>query len=109
MLNILLAQVLDSIPSASPSVTTPNVDLLGGLTDKIFQVNADPETIPMALNTLWTIVMKGNLYNLVCSLGMFIAVIATGFWCVKFYKALQEGSMTPVVNEVIVPVSVDHK
>jgi hypothetical protein len=59
---------------------------------------------PLALQQLWLIAMNGNLYKLVSSVGMLIAVFAVGFWCVKFYQALDEGSLKPAVNELIFPV-----
>jgi hypothetical protein len=48
--------------------------------------------------------MAGKLYLLVCSLGLLIAVFAVGFWCVKFYLALQEGDLRPAVNQLVWPV-----
>jgi hypothetical protein len=62
------------------------------------------EAMPVALNKLWTIAMDGNLYKLVCSLGLLIAIFGVGFWCVKFYHTLDEGGLRPAVNELIFPV-----
>jgi hypothetical protein len=45
-------------------------------------------------------------YALNGSLGLFAAVFGVGFWCVKFYRALQEGTLLPVVNEVLWPLLV---
>jgi hypothetical protein len=59
---------------------------------------------PLALQQLWLIAMNGNLYKLVSSVGMLIAVFAVGFWCLKFYQALEEGTLKPAVNELIFPV-----
>jgi hypothetical protein len=61
-------------------------------------------TIPKAFNELWDIAMKGAMYTLVCNIGLTIAIFAVGFWCVKFYKVLQEGSLQPAVNEMVFPV-----
>jgi hypothetical protein len=62
------------------------------------------DAMPVALNKLWTIAMDGNLYKLVCSLGLLIAIFGVGFWCVKFYHTLDEGGLRPAVNELIFPV-----
>jgi hypothetical protein len=65
---------------------------------------APTDPAPLALQQLWLIAMNGNLYKLVSSVGMLIAVFAVGFWCVKFYQALDEGSLKPAVNELVFPV-----
>jgi hypothetical protein len=64
------------------------------------------DSVPKALDTLWKIAMGGNMYHVVCIVGMFIAIVAVGFWCVKFYKTLEEGGIRPAVNELIMPVVV---
>jgi hypothetical protein len=64
------------------------------------------ETIPKALNVMWGYALNGSLYKLSCSLGLFAAVFGVGFWCLKFYRALQEGTLLPVVNEVVWPLLV---
>jgi hypothetical protein len=60
--------------------------------------------VPVALNDLWKIAMEGNLYRLTSGIGLLIAVLAVGFWCVKFYQALEEGGLKPAVNEMIFPI-----
>jgi hypothetical protein len=60
--------------------------------------------LPKALDDLWYMAMQGSLYKLVAFLGLFIAVLAVGFWCVKFYIALDEGTMRPAVNQMVWPV-----
>jgi hypothetical protein len=60
--------------------------------------------IPKALDEMWNIAMRGNMYRLTCSFGLLIAVIGVGFWCLKFYKALQEGTLQPAVNEMVFPL-----
>jgi hypothetical protein len=62
------------------------------------------DAVPVALNDLWNIAMQGNLYRLTSSIGLLIAVLAVGFWCVKFYQALEEGGLKPAVNEMIFPI-----
>jgi hypothetical protein len=62
------------------------------------------DSVPQALNSLWLIAMNGNMYKIVCSLGLLIAVIAVGFWCVKFYKTLEEGGLRPAINDLIFPI-----
>jgi hypothetical protein len=66
--------------------------------------NPDADTIPKALNSLWDIAMNGNMYRVVCALGMVIAVFAVGFWCVKFYKVLEDGGLRPAAAELAFPV-----
>jgi hypothetical protein len=60
--------------------------------------------VPKALDDLWYMAMRGSLYSLVAYIGLFIAVVAVGFWCVKFYIALEEGSMKPVAAQMVWPV-----
>ena len=50
------------------------------------------ETIPKALTVMWGYALNGSLYKMICSLGLFAAVIGAGFWALKFYRALQEGA-----------------
>jgi hypothetical protein len=59
---------------------------------------------PLALQQLWLVAMNGNLYKLVTSVGILIAIFAVGFWCFKFYQALEEGGLKPAFNEMIYPV-----
>jgi hypothetical protein len=65
---------------------------------------ASTAAIPKALDEMWNIAMRGNMYRLTCSFGLLIAVIGVGFWCLKFYKALQEGTLQPAVNEMVFPL-----
>jgi hypothetical protein len=64
--------------------------------------STDP--IPVAIQKLWQLAMEGSLYGLVSSIGGGIAVFAVGFWCVKFYQALEEGTLKPAVNQLIYPI-----
>jgi hypothetical protein len=66
--------------------------------------SASNSAIPKALDEIWNIAMRGNMYRLTCSFGLLIAVIGVGFWCLKFYKALQEGTLQPAVNEMVFPL-----
>jgi hypothetical protein len=84
----------------SISAALPNID---GLID-FLQGTASSDTVPKALDDLWKITMEGNLYQLVCKLGLLIAVFGVGFWCLKLYKSLEEGSLRPVVNDLIWPL-----
>jgi hypothetical protein len=60
--------------------------------------------ISVAIQKLWKLAMEGSLYGLVSSIGGGIAVFAVGFWCVKFYQALEEGTLKPAVNQLIYPI-----
>jgi hypothetical protein len=64
------------------------------------------ETIPKALTVMWGYALNGSLYKMSCGLGLFAAVFGVGFWSLKFYRALQEGTLLPVVNEVVWPLLV---
>jgi hypothetical protein len=82
--------------------TTPDISNIKDFVNAIGLGSTD--AMPVALNKLWTIAMDGNLYKLVCSLGLLIAIFGVGFWCVKFYHTLDEGGLRPAVNELIFPV-----
>ncbi len=60
--------------------------------------------IAKTFDRVWTMAMDGNLYRLVCTIGLMIAIFAVGFWCVKFYMALEEGGYKPAVTEMIFPL-----
>jgi hypothetical protein len=60
--------------------------------------------IAKTFDKVWTMAMDGNLYRLVCTIGLMIAIFAVGFWCVKFYLALEEGGYKPAVTEMIFPL-----
>jgi hypothetical protein len=94
---ILLAQ------SADPTSTgTKTID---GITKVLFsKPNVSPDSVPGALDTLWNIAMDGTMFQIVCRLGLFIAVVGVGFWCVKFYKTLDEGGLRPAINDLVFPV-----
>jgi hypothetical protein len=62
------------------------------------------DPIPVAIQKLWKLAMEGSLYGLVSSIGGGIAIFAVGFWCVKFYQALEEGTLKPAVNQLIYPI-----
>jgi hypothetical protein len=78
------------------------VDFLKGILSP--SSGASTAAIPKALDEIWNIAMRGNMYKLTCSFGLLIAVIGVGFWCLKFYKALQEGTLQPAVNEMVFPL-----
>jgi hypothetical protein len=82
------------------AIDVPNMDTLG----RFLQKKAPLYDINKALDDLWYIAMQGNLYRLVTSLGLLVAVFAVGFWCVKFYIALDEGSLRPAVTQLVWPV-----
>jgi hypothetical protein len=65
------------------------------------KIPTDPA--PLALQQLWLVAMNGNLYKLVTSIGILIAVFAVGFWCVKFYQSIEEGGLRPAFKEMIYP------
>jgi hypothetical protein len=71
---------------------------------RFIQGKAPLYDVPKALDDLWYIAMQGSLYKLVSFLGLFIAVLAVGFWCVRFYMALEEGTMKPVMSQLVWPV-----
>jgi hypothetical protein len=89
---------------AQAATGSNTIDSLSSFTDALAKVNKDPEAVPMALNTLWTIAMRGNLYGIVASIGVLIASLGVGFWCVKFFLALKEGDLKPAANEMIIAV-----
>jgi hypothetical protein len=60
--------------------------------------------IPKALNTLWKMAMEGNMYKTVSLLGVLIAVFGVGFWCVKFYRTIEDGGLRPAINDVVAPI-----
>ncbi len=62
------------------------------------------DAIPKALNVMWGYALNGSLYKLSCGLGMFAAVAGVGFWSLKFYKALNESTLLPTVNEIVWPL-----
>jgi hypothetical protein len=97
----LLAQ---ASPAPTPSTTASSVDLfLNGLTN--FGNITSTDAIPAALNKLWDVAMKGNMYKLVSGLGLSLAVFAVGFWCVKFYKSLEDGGFRTAANDLVLPVA----
>jgi hypothetical protein len=60
--------------------------------------------VTVAIQKLWKLSMEGSLYGLVSSISGTIAIFAVGFWCVKFYQALEEGTSKSVANQLIYPV-----
>jgi hypothetical protein len=62
------------------------------------------EAIPKALSVMWNYALNGSLYKMSCSLGLVAAVVGVGFWSLKFYKALNESTLLPTVNEVLYPL-----
>jgi hypothetical protein len=48
--------------------------------------------------------MRGNMYRTVCFLGVSIAVFGVGFWCVKFYKTIEDGGLRPAINDFVAPI-----
>jgi hypothetical protein len=90
---VFLAQVQPTLDKINEFVFT-NTDL----------VDRNGEGIAKAFEDVWKIVMNGNLYSLSCSIGLLVAICAVGFWCVKFYIALDEGGYRPAANEMIFPI-----
>jgi hypothetical protein len=98
--------VFEAAPTAvtTPAATpTPGAGLFGQLFNAITTETEDLQ-IPAALNKLWKIAMNGSMYKTICFMGMFIAVFAVGFWCVKLYKTLEEGGLRPAVNDLVFPI-----
>jgi hypothetical protein len=58
----------------------------------------------VAIQKLWKIAMEGSLYSLVSSFGVVLAILAVGFWCLKFYQSLEEGTLRPAMGQLIYPV-----
>jgi hypothetical protein len=63
-------------------------------------------SIPKAIETMWTTAIEGGLYQIACGLGLFAGVLGVGSWSLKFYKALNESTLLPTVNEVLYPLLV---
>jgi hypothetical protein len=84
----------------------PTLDKIGGyvFTNSNLTTEADVTSIAKTFEAVWKMAMDGNLYTLVCSVGLLIAIFAVGFWCVKFYVSLEEGGYRPAVNEMIFPL-----
>ncbi len=88
--NVLVAVTLNEIfDFLSPSQTSRTANSLA---------------LPKAFDKMWTYALNGNMYKLVAGIGILGAVCGVGYWAVKFYKALQEGTLLPVVNEMIYPL-----
>jgi hypothetical protein len=85
-----------------PLGTSDTADFLKGILSP--SNGASNAAIPKVLDEIWNIAMRGNMYKLTCSFGLLIAVIGVGFWCLKFYKALQEGTLQPAINEMVFPL-----
>jgi hypothetical protein len=96
---------INSIFLAQSQVTSSIMS--GAIADTIKSVDAQSKAISIAktFEEVWTMVMDGNLYKYVCLLGLTIAILAIGFWCVKFYIALEEG-YKPTVTAMIFPIIV---
>jgi hypothetical protein len=62
------------------------------------------DVITKSLDVMWRYALDGSMYKLTAGLGMFAAVVGVGFWSVKFYKALNESTLLPAVNEIIYPL-----
>jgi hypothetical protein len=62
------------------------------------------DVIVKSLDVMWRYALDGSMYKLTCGLGMFAAVVGVGFWAVKFYKALNESTLLPAVNEIVWPL-----
>ena len=60
--------------------------------------------LPKAFAKMWAYALDSNMYKLTAGLGILASVCGVGYWSIKFYKALQEGTMLPVVNEIIYPL-----
>ena len=107
---LLIAEDQQGIFETAPAVT-PTVEATpepgAGLVGQILNVLTTPtedNDIPKALNTLWEMAMRGNMYRTVCFLGVMIAVFGVGFWCVKFYRTIEDGGLRPAINDVVAPI-----
>ncbi len=77
----------------------------GVLVSDLFAPPKPPtDPAPKALQELWLVAMNGNLYKLVISIGILIAVFAVGFWCTKFYLAIEDGGLRPALRETVFPL-----
>jgi hypothetical protein len=114
---MFIAQVLLAQEQTIPGVTQLEPSIVpvetiaeppgAGLFDQLVSVftNSTGDTeIPAALDKLWKIAMEGSLYQTMCYLAMTIAVFAVGFWCVKFYMAIEEGGLRPASKEMVFPL-----
>jgi hypothetical protein len=102
----LSPEVFEAAPTVAPiaeAAPEPGAGLLGQVINVLTTPTQDTE-IPAALNRLWKMAMEGSMYKTVCFLGVFIAVFGVGFWCVKFYKTIEEGGMRPAVNDFVAPI-----
>jgi hypothetical protein len=102
---VLLAQL--SIPGVTPLEPGAEAPPADGLFDQVWGAatnSTEDLEIPSSLNKLWAIAMDGSMYRTICFLGMLIAVFAVGFWCVKFYKTIDEGGLKPAATEMIFPL-----
>jgi hypothetical protein len=108
---MLIAQTLLAQEKSIPGVTllepstVPVAEPGAGLFDQlvgVFTNSTEDTEIPAALNKLWKISMEGSMYKTMCLLGALIAVFVVGFWCVKFYDALQEGGLKPAGRDLAI-------
>jgi hypothetical protein len=106
---LLIAEDQQGIFETAP--VTPTVEaapeLGAGLIGQVINVLTTPtqdNDIPKALNTLWKMAMEGNMYKTVSLLGVLIAVFGVGFWCVKFYRTIEDGGLRPAINDVVAPI-----
>lgn len=90
--------------SVIPGGADPNssIDNIIGIFAK--KPNVDPNSISGALDDLWNVSMEGSMYQIIGRLGVLIAVIAVGSWCVNFYRTLERGDGRLTVNDVVWPV-----
>jgi hypothetical protein len=98
--------IFETVPTVTPTVeATPELGagLLGQVINSLTTPTQDND-IPKALNTLWNMAMRGNMYRTVCFLGVSIAVFGVGFWCVKFYKTIEDGGLRPAINDFVAPI-----
>jgi hypothetical protein len=98
--------IFETAPTVTPTVEAtpePGAGLLGQVLNVLTTPTQDND-IPKALNTLWKMAMEGNMYKTVSLLGMLIAVFGVGFWCVKFYRTIEEGGLRPAINDVVAPI-----
>jgi hypothetical protein len=96
--SLLLAQSV--IPGGADS--NSSIDNIIGIFAK--KSNVDPNSIAGALDDLWNVSMEGTMYQIIGRLGVLIAVIAVGSWCVNFYRTLEKGDARLTVNDVVWPV-----